>query len=180
MVVSPAMAFARAPHPGPLRLRRRAHMTRCAVLLVAALAGMAVAACNSAGSLVIPGSDPLVTVEMRGGMCPAGACASTVFLDRDGRAHSAAKPPNDLGVVQADRMAALSSAITAADFATIKAKRFIGDCPVAFDGQELVFEFAAPGGTQRIASCEVDIDWGSPLFVALAAAIGEWVPLPLT
>jgi hypothetical protein len=142
--------------------------------------GVLFAACNSGTSLVIPGSDPLVTIEMRGGMCAAGACDSTVFLDRDGRAHSAAKPPNDLGVVPADRMGALSAAITATDFATVKARKFTGECPVAFDGQELIFEFAAPAGTQRIASCEVAIDWGSPLFVAVAAAIGEWVPIPLT
>ena len=34
--------------------------------------------------------------------------------------------------------------------------------------------------TQRIASCEVEIDWGSPLFVALAAALAQWVPMPVT
>jgi hypothetical protein len=77
-------------------------------------------------------------------------------------------------------MAALTAAISSTDFPAMKARTFTGQCPVALDGQELTFEFAAPGGTQRIASCEVDIDWGSPLFVAVAAALGQWVPLPLT
>ena len=77
-------------------------------------------------------------------------------------------------------MQALNAAIAATDFAALKAKPFTGECPIAFDGQELIFEFATLAGTQRLASCEVDIDWGHPLFIAVAAALGEWIPLPLT
>ena len=66
------------------------------------------------------------------------------------------------------------------DFGAIKASPFTGECPVNFDGQELIFEFAAAGTTQRIASCEVDVDWGHPLFVAVGVALGEWVAMPLT
>ena len=33
--------------------------------------------------------------------------------------------------------------------------------------------FWAPTGTERIASCETAIDPGSPLFVAVAAALGS-------
>lgn len=160
---------------------RRGRLIRLVLLLsVVAIAGATVGACSQAGNLVAAGTDPLVTVELRGGLCQAGPCGATVFLQRDGHVHSAAKPPNDLGVASAGSMAALDAAINATDFAAVKAKQFTGECPVAFDGQELVFEFAAPGGTQRIASCEVEIDWGSPLFLAVAAAMGEWVPLPLT
>ena len=41
-----------------------------------------------------------------------------------------------------------------------------------------MFEFGAPGGLQRIATCEVDVDFGLPLFVAVATALGPLVPLP--
>lgn len=175
------MLFRTSAPPLALRRRRRERVIALArVLSVAALAGVALCACNSTISNIVPASGPLVTVEMRGGLCPAGACDTTVFLEADGRVHSAAKPPNDLGVAPAASMTALSAAISSADFATIKARKFTGQCPVAFDGQELVFTFAAPGGSQRIASCEVAIDWGSPLFVALGAALGQWVPLPTT
>ena len=150
------------------------------VLGLLALAGTAVAACGSPATQLVPGTGPLVTVQMRGGLCHDGPCDSTVYLERDGRAHTAAKPPNDLGVARGDAMAALTAAVASADYTTLKSKPFTGECPVNFDGQELIFEFAAPGGTQRIASCEVDIDWGSPLFTAVAAAMGEWIPLPLT
>jgi hypothetical protein len=118
---------------------------------------------------------------MHGGVCAdGGVCDDTVILERDGRAHGAAKPPNDLGHVDGQAMAALTAAIQATDWAALKSHPFTGECPIAFDGQELIFEFGVGTGTQRIASCEVDIDWGNPLFVALGVALGQWVPLPLT
>jgi hypothetical protein len=157
----------------PRRLRR----TLCLVLAVAAFA---VAACNAQSSLVIPGTGPLVTVTSRGGECFAPPCESSVTLNADGHVHVAAKPPNEIGTVPADVMTTLTAVISRTDFAALRSHPFTGSCPVAVDGQELVFEFAVGGGTQRIASCEVDIDWGSPLFVALAAALAQWVPLPVT
>ncbi len=165
-----------------LRARLRARLIRLAMLLsVIALAAASLGACNSATtSELVPGTGPLVTVQMRGGMCPEGMCDTSVILERDGRVRSAAKPPSDLGVVTPQSMSALHAAIAATDFRALKSKRFTGECPVAFDGQELIFEFATLGGTQRLASCEVDIDWGHPLFIAVASALGEWIPLPLT
>ena len=142
------------------------------------VAALGLTGCNT--NVPVPLVGPLVTVEMRGGMCPAGACDNSVILERDGRVHAAAKPPNDLGRVDAQAMATLAAAIQATDWATLKAHPFTGQCPIAFDGQELIFEFSVGTGTQRIASCEVDIDWGNPLFVAAAVALGQWVPLPLT
>jgi hypothetical protein len=143
-------------------------------------AAIALAGCNSGANLSLPGTGPLVTVEMRGGMCPAGACDSSVILDRDGRVHAAAKPPNEVGRVNSDALAALTAAIQATDWAALKSRPFTGECPTAFDGQELIFEFGVGTGTQRIASCEVDIDWGHPLFVAVGVALGEWVALPVS
>lgn len=128
----------------------------------------------------LPGTGPLLTVTMRGGECPAGACEQSVIVERDGRVHAAAKPPNDLGRVPPEAMAALTAAVNQTDFAAVKSRPFTGQCPTTFDGQELVFEFNVGATTQRIASCEVAIDWGSPLFVAIGAAIGEWIPVPLT
>jgi hypothetical protein len=144
-----------------------------AVLLIVWLA-----ACNSATAL--PGTGTLVTVTMHGGECATVPCDRSVFLDADGHVHASTKPPNDLGQVPANVMTILTAAIAQADFAAIKSHPFSGQCPTGVDGQELIFEFAVGGGTQRIASCEVDIDWGSPLFVALAAAIAQWVPMPVS
>jgi hypothetical protein len=161
------------------RRRRLAAMPRLP-WLVALVAAVVLAACNSTGGVVIPGTGPLVTVQMRGGMCPQEMCDNSVVVERDGRVHSAAKPPNDLGRVPAAAMSTLTAAVAATDYAAIRSRPFTGECPVNFDGQELIFEFAVGAATQRIASCEVDIDWGHPLFVAVGIALGEWIPLPLT
>lgn len=123
---------------------------------------------------------PLMTVQTRGGMCPGAPCGSTLVLERDGRVHLAAKPPNDLGIVPPATLAALDAAIRATDFVEIKSHPFTGQCPTDFDGQETVYEFGAPGGVQTIATCEVAVDYGSPLFVAVAAALGPYIPLPTT
>ncbi len=185
--VGPGRASIGAREPLPARVRLAAmpvsRRSRPAVrpLWCALLAGvLALAGCGSTDTVQLPGTGPLVTVQMRGGMCPAGACETTVILERDGRIHAAAKPPNDLGHVSAEAMATLSAAIAATDYAAIRSHPFIGQCPVAFDGQELIFEFAVGAGTQRIASCEVAIDWGHPLFVAVGAALRQWIPIPTT
>jgi hypothetical protein len=136
------------------------------------------AACNAA--VMLPGTGPLVTVQMRGGLCAAGSCDRMVTLERDGRVHSAEKPPNDLGVVPADAMAALTAAVQSTDYVALKAHPFTGECPVNVDGQELIFTFAVGTGTERVASCEVDIDRGSPLFVAVGTALGPWIAIPVT
>jgi hypothetical protein len=121
---------------------------------------------------------PLLTVIARGGLCPPGACETTVFVERDGRVHQAAKPPNELGKVPAEVLAALDEAMRSTDFEQVRSRPFTGMCPTAYDGQELVFEFGAPSGTERIESCMVAIDWSSPLFVAVRAAVAPFVNLP--
>lgn len=165
-----------------LRMRLRARLIRLAMLLSVVALAASLGACNSAQTNeLVPGAGPLLTVQMRGGLCAdGGMCDSSVILERDGRVRSAAKEPNDLGFVSPENMSALNAAMAATDFGTLKSKPFTGECPIAFDGQELIFEFAALAGTQRLASCEVDIDWGHPLFIAVATALGEWIPLPLT
>jgi hypothetical protein len=153
-------------------------LAAAAALVVATLL---VGACHALTTIPNPPTlRPLLTVESRGGECVDGPCGSTVVLERGGRVHSAAKPPNDLGIVAAPELAALTAAIGAADFPAIEGHPFRGECPTAYDGQELVFEFDTPGGIERIATCEVEVDFGSPLFLAVANALGQFIPLPLT
>jgi hypothetical protein len=120
-------------------------------------------------------SGPLLTIESRGGHCADGPCGTTYILEFDGRLHEAAKPPNDLGVVEPDYMAALQQAIAEADFAEIKSHPFTGECPVNFDGQELVLEFTTSTGVERIEGCQVDIDWDSPLFQTVTTVLAPWI-----
>jgi hypothetical protein len=132
-----------------------------------------VAACASPAappSLATP-SGALVTVETRGGMCPAGACGQTITIDWDGRVHLAAKPPNELGTVTPEALSTLQTLVATTDFGVIKSRKFTGDCPTAYDGQETIYTFSAPGGVETIPSCTFAIDSSSPLFAAVDAVV---------
>jgi hypothetical protein len=145
------------------------------------LLALALVACQPGEAVSnVVGGGPLLTVETRGGECVNAPCGSTVIVERDGSVHAAAKPPNVLGTIPPDQLAELDSAIKLTDFALLKSHAFTGECPTAFDGQEFIFEFGAPGGTERVSTCEVAVDYGSPLFVAVATALGPFVPLPTT
>jgi hypothetical protein len=122
-------------------------------------------------------NEAILAVETRGGRCVGGPCDNIVVVNRDGRVLLSAKPPNELGFVSADVMADLDRAIRTTDFAELMSRPFTGECPTASDGQELVVEVLTADGAQRIESCAVEIDYDSPLFAAISAAVGEYVPL---
>ena len=151
------------------------------LVFVASILAVALSASGCCHGISVPlpvATGALVTLETRGGLCVGGPCGATIVIERDGRVHQAAKPPNDLGIVPPAALAALEAAIRTTDFTALTSHPFTGQCPTAFDGQEIVYEFGAPGGVQRIATCEVDVDFGLPLFVAVSTALGPFVPLP--
>ena len=144
------------------------------LILLATLVG-----CGSDPSTTPAPEGAMMAVITRGGMCPAGACENTILVERDGLVHLAAKPPNQLGVVPAEELSALEQQISTVDYDELRSHPFTGTCPTAFDGQEFVYEFNAPAGIERIESCQTAVDYSSPLFSAVAAAIGTFVALPL-
>ena len=135
--------------------------------------GAVPAACQSIPAVgsIVPGSGPLVTVTVRGGECPEGPCGSTTVIERDGRVHQTAPVAAEMGALAGDVLSALDTAVKTTDLAAIRARPFTGECPVNFDGQETIYEFGAPGGPQRIATCETEVDPNHPLFKAVTAAI---------
>ena len=151
------------------------------IILAPALLAVALGASTCSSGTLVPSpvaTGVLVTVETRGGLCADGPCGTTIVIERDGRVHLAAKPPNELGTVPPAALAALDAAIRTTDFTALRSHPFSGECPTAYDGQEIVFEFGAPGGVERIATCEVEVDFGLPLFVAVSTVLGPFVPLP--
>lgn len=135
------------------------------VLLVAACSPDAVA------SLLPVASGPLLTVTTRGGECVNGPCGSTIVIERDGRIHQAAPAEVDLGTVPPSALSALDTVVRTTTFDAIRVRQFTGECPTAFDGQEVIYEFGAPGGVERVASCETGIDPNHPLFAAVSRAL---------
>ncbi len=143
--------------------------SRSILLLGLALFAVVTAACNV---LPVPtAGGPLVTVSTRGGECPAGMCESQIVIERDGRIHAVKPVVKEFGTVPTAALAAIDAAVRTTDFAQMKSKPFTGECPVNFDGQEIIYEFGAPSGVQRIASCEVEIDPNHPLILAVTKAL---------
>jgi hypothetical protein len=116
-------------------------------------------------------SGPLVTVTTRGGECFEGPCGGVIAIARNGLVHQLEPTPADLGELPPELLTALDAVIKTTDFAAIRANAFAGECPVNFDGQEVIYEFGAPGGVERIASCETEVDPDHPLFAAVTAAL---------
>jgi hypothetical protein len=149
-----------------------------ALLLVLAVLLSACQSIPAVASLAPVAAGPLVTVTVRGGECPEGACGGTTVIERDGRVHQTAPAAAELGQVPPDVLTALDAAIKTTDFDVIRARPFTGECPVNFDGQEQIFEFGAPGGVERIATCETEVDMEHPLFLATTVALQSVVAEP--
>jgi hypothetical protein len=114
----------------------------------------------------------LLTIRYTGGMCPNGACDTLLTINRDGTyARTSAQTPPKRGTLSPAQVAALTREMARADFARMKAVKFTGTCPSAYDGQELTYTFFTASGPEVLASCTVDIDEASPLFVAVQAII---------
>jgi hypothetical protein len=152
-------------------------MTRPPGIVRVALAVVLVAA----GCGLIPtATGPLLTVETRGGMCIDGPCGATIAIERDGQVHQIAPTEAELGDVPDGILTALDAAIKTTDFDVVRSRPFTGECPVAFDGQEWIYEFGAPGCVERVASCETEIDPAHPAFAATTAALQavDVIPVP--
>ena len=138
--------------------------------LLALLAVMFVA-CSSVPAVPGATSGPLVTFTTRGGECLDGPCGGTTVIERDGKVHQTVPAAADLGQVPVNILTALDAAIKTANFDAIRSVAFDMECPVNVDGQEFIYEFGAPGGVERVASCETRIDPAHPLFAAVTAAL---------
>ncbi len=118
----------------------------------------------------IGAQDTILTIRAEGGHCVSGACWSEQQVKADGSFTATdSTGAQKKGTVDAAHVAELTQQIAATDFAQLKAQPFTGICPLAFDGQELIYTFHTVSGPQTIASCTVGIDENSPLFQNIAA-----------
>jgi len=125
-----------------------------------------------------PAAGPLVTVEATGGHCREGTCRSVVAIEADGRVHQTEPAQMEIHQVTSESIDVLRAAIGATDFDAIRSRPFTGECPTAFDGQELVYTIETAHGPERIASCDVEVDPEAPLFTAIHAILGANLPMP--
>ena len=143
-------------------------------LLVVAIA---VSGCQARGTPSPPTTNLLVTIEARGGRCVDGECWSVTTIDRERRLRIQGSGVDVVDQVDPSLLAALTTAVDTADFASITAVPITRDCPRAFDGQEVTYTFRPIGrAIVRFSSCEVQIPLDHPVFRALDAIILQSAP----
>jgi hypothetical protein len=125
-----------------------------------------------------PPSGPLVTVEAHGGRCLQGECRTLAAIEADGLVHQVEPVEAEIHRATNEAIDAYRAALALTDFDAIRARPFTGECPTAFDGQELIYTFATPAGPERISSCEVEIDPEAPLFAAVNGMFGADLRVP--
>ena len=161
--------------------RRPAAMLTRGWALVSLMCAILTACSPAAVAPLLPvASGPLVSVTTRGGECVNGPCGSMIVIERNGRVHQTTPASAELGALPANALTALDAAVRTTDFDSMRARKFTGDCPTAYDGQEVIYEFGAPGGVERIASCETEIDPNQPVFAAVRAALQTVTAEPLS
>lgn len=117
-------------------------------------------------------ANALVTVFSHGGLCMNGnVCERRVTINKDG---TILVDGTRKGTLSKSVLQELEQLIQSADFAAIKAKKFAGTCPVAYDGQEQVYTFYLAKRTEKIASCEYEVDEKSPLFKSLIKITNQY------
>jgi hypothetical protein len=152
---------------------RPSPFARSAALAVLVALTLLVGCSRAVAATPTPPPGPLLTVEWRGGLCPEGLCERSTEIDTDGTVRGSRPAPHVVGQIPPATLDALSLAIRGADFVSIQGRRFTGTCPMAYDGQEIVYTFHLAAGAQVVASCSVAIDPSDPLFRAADAAIAS-------
>lgn len=102
---------------------------------------------------------PLLSVVYEGGFCVYGGCRTEVTLYADGGYHA-----EDVGgevrdtYIDAADLEAVVNALNSADFEAMRSKPFTDTCPIAYDGNEIIYTFHTSEGTETLSSCEYVLD----------------------
>ena len=124
-----------------------------------------------------PVSSPPVTVvasrTATGGLCVTGSTCESVFtVSSDGTWAIGSDDQVQSGVLDAATLAAILDATTATTLPD--APPFTGTCPVAYDGQEVIYSWVdASNSTISVSACDKAVPPNDPLVLALDAAANQ-------
>jgi hypothetical protein len=125
------------------------------LLVIALAAGLGACSLLPPGTVPAALDGPLVTYRAEGGECPEGACGFRAEIHRDGRVLRSDGMPQ---TVDGPSLARLIEQVEGADFESILAVPFEGECPRNFDGQEQTYTFLVGSEPTVIASCMTLVD----------------------
>ena len=125
-----------------------------AVLAAASGALLLILVATASGTATRAAGSPLVRIELRGGLCPGGACGETTVIgERTITSRSVTKPGAVRAAVRpADRLR-LEHAIAALDVRRLRP--FRGVCPTVADGPEWIYRFR--GVARPLSTCRYDL-----------------------
>lgn len=117
-------------------------------------------------NMVQVGSDGiLVKIFNHGGECISeAACQSTRLIRADG---GISIDGNKTGNLTESELSILKDELRLIDYNRLGAIPFTGTCPMAYDGQEVVYTFYPQGIERSYASCKVVLDENLPIFKLL-------------
>ncbi len=116
----------------------------------------------------------LARVTRTGGLCPEGACFTTIEIMQGGEVlvkDAAADFPRKQKIGDSARLTDFLEAFSTTNFDTLKDREFEGTCPTAFDGQKTVYEFFTKPTVVVVDSCEHEIDREAPIYRSLEKII---------
>lgn len=104
----------------------------------------------------VPATGLLLRIDYTGGLCQVGACRKTETISADGSYVIDGQAQPKLSAV---KVRDLRAKMASADWTSIKAKPFTGNCPRDFDGSAVIFTFTLSDGTVVLDSCQIAINY---------------------
>jgi hypothetical protein len=122
--------------------------------------------------------DAVATVISSGGLCPYGPCYAQVVIGATGaykwtEGLAGGRSVRGRGRLSSRDVADLLTQVNATDFEAVKALKFNGTCPTAYDGQEVTYVIRTMGGKEEIPSCKYAVDDHHPLFRNINRLVGK-------
>jgi len=122
------------------------------LVTVCAVAATALLGAGSTAATAEARAKPIVTVVRHGGLCMTGMECRDVLRITNTTISGAGLVPR---LLRPSERRALLRAVRKLDIGTIRAHRFTGTCPIAYDGAESIYRFR--GFAQALASCTYDL-----------------------
>lgn len=118
----------------------------------------------------------IVKIIVTGGLCRYGECYSETRITQDGiieklepsKGNNKKMIAKQSWLINTEDLKKLTGLINTTDYELIKANKFVGTCPTAYDGSEYTYVFETNQQSEVISTCKYAIDHNEPIFLLLS------------